>query len=237
MRVLAIEYEADGGPGVFAEAAETAGVELTVWRRWESEAIDFDPEEFDALICLGGSMHPIGPPNEPSELTADRAALERALSDGKPVLGVCLGAELCTQAAGGSVEKLPGIEVGWTDIRLTDAGRRDPLIGPLGESFLGFEWHSYGCRPPEGSEILAVSDASPQAWRLGPRAWCIQFHAEVVLVDTLSWLDSWRKDPDAEASGLDPKLIASETRERIGRWNELGRSLAGRFFDLAARRT
>ena len=179
-------------------------------------------------------MHPTGPGQEPAQLTSDRALLAEAIASETPTLGVCLGAELCTQAKGGQVEKLPSIEVGWAEVRLTKEGIADPLIGPMGDSFLGFEWHSYGCRIPEDCELLALSDSSPQAWRLGPKAWGIQFHAEVTLQDALSWLKSWSNDPDALASGLDPRIIEEQTRERISTWNDLGRDLARRFLEIAS---
>lgn len=237
VKALAIAYEPDGGPGVFRDAAESAGVELEVWERWEEGPSPSETDEYGAILCLGGSMHPTGPDSgELGQLTDDRELLADSLAAGTPILSVCLGAELCTQAAGGGIRKLETLEVGWPEIELTEAGLEDPLLAPMGPSFRGFEWHSYGCLPPEGSILLATNSTSPQAWRIGDTAWAIQFHAEVELADIESWLRSWEKDPDAIASGLDPAQIAAETRERIDRWNDLGRGLAQRFFELAATR-
>jgi hypothetical protein len=106
----------------------------------------------------------------------------------------------------------------------------------MGPVFKGFEWHSYGCLPPEDAVVLATSPASPQAWRMGEAAWAIQFHAEVTLDDAESWLRAWSEDADAVASGLDPDLIEAETREMIETWNDLGSGLAQRFFEMAATR-
>lgn len=237
MKALGIAYESDGGPGVFVQAAEVAGVDLETWRRWESSAPPSPLEEYGAVVCLGGSMHPTGPDSgEPAELTDDRELLAAALADEVPILSVCLGAELCTQAAGGGIRKLESIELGWTSIELTEEGKSDPVLGPLGPTFEGFEWHSYACLPPDGAPVLATSEAAPQAWKLGPMAWAIQFHAEVVLEDIESWLSSWDKDPDAVSSGRDPAEISAQTHERIEAWNGLGAGLAQRFFDLAATR-
>lgn len=237
MKAVAITYEPDAGPGVFAEAAIAAGVEMEIWERWDETPPPSPLDSYGAIVCLGGSMHPTGPDSgEMIQLTDDRELLAEALRAQTPVLSVCLGAELCTQAAGGGIRKLDTLEVGWVDIELTSAGVEDPLIGPMGQVFKGFEWHSYGCLPPEDAVILATSPASPQAWRIGETAWAIQFHAEVTLDDAESWLRAWSEDADAVASGLDPDLIEAETREMIGTWNDLGSGLAQRFFELAATR-
>ncbi|MFM8527969.1 MAG: type 1 glutamine amidotransferase [bacterium] len=237
VKAVAIAYEEDGGPGVFSDAAISTDVELEVWKRWESGPSPSSLDSYGAIVCLGGSMHPTGPDSgEPEQLTDDRELLGDALAAGTPILSVCLGAELCTQAAGGGIRKLETLEVGWTEIELTEAGREDPLLGPMGSPFEGFEWHSYGCLPPEGAIVLATNSASPQAWRIGDSAWAIQFHAEVLLEDIQSWLRSWDKDPDALASGLDPDRILVETERKILRWNDLGRGLAERFLAFAATR-
>jgi len=234
MKAVAIAYEPDAGPGVFRDAAVSAGVELEVWKRWVEGPPPSPLDSYGAIVCLGGSMHPTGPDSgEPEQLTDDREMLAEALATETPILSVCLGAELCTQAAGGGIRKLEALEVGWADIELTSAGLEDPLIGPIGSPFKGFEWHSYGCLPPENAVVLATSEASPQAWKIGDAAWAIQFHAEVTLDDAESWLRAWGDDADAVASGLDPQAIAAETQDRIGEWNDLGRGLAQRFFDLA----
>ncbi len=237
VKAVAIAYEEDGGPGVFSDAAVATGVDLEVWKRWETGPPPSRLDSYAAIVCLGGSMHPTGPDSgEPEQLTDDRELLGDALAAGTPILSVCLGAELCTQAAGGGIRKLETLEVGWTEIELTEAGLEDPLLGPMGSSFEGFEWHSYGCLPPDGAIVLATNPASPQAWRIGDSAWAIQFHAEVLLEDVRSWLRSWDKDPDALASDLDPDEIAAETERKISEWNDLGRGLAERFFAFAATR-
>ena len=62
----------------------------------------------------------------------------RALYDlGKPTFGSCWGFQAMTKALGGEVvADVQRAEVGSFEIRLTEAGRQDPVIGPLGENFL-----------------------------------------------------------------------------------------------------
>jgi GMP synthase (glutamine-hydrolysing) len=226
VRALAITYETNAGPGVFAEAFDSNGVVLDVWRRTKPGPPPGRPRDYDAVLCLGGAMH-VDQRDEHPWLDEDRALLADLLEEGRPLLGVCLGAQLLTQAAGGEVTRMPDPEIGWTQIEV--AGEDDPLLGPVAPGFEGFEWHSYGCVLPPDATELARSDSALQAYRVGDSAWGIQFHAEVTLEDAESWIDDYRSDDDAVRIGLDPGALRSETREKIGPWNELGRGLAARF--------
>jgi GMP synthase (glutamine-hydrolysing) len=105
------------------------------------------------------------------------------------------------------------------------------VIGPLAPGFTGFQWHSYEAVPPDGAAILARSPVCPQAFRIGERAWGIQFHAEVTAADVDGWINDYRSDGDAVRIGLEPEALRKETEEKIAGWNRLGRELCGRFLD------
>lgn len=232
MRALAITYERDAGPGVFAEAATEREIELEPWFRRE----DSDPPrpvfEYDAVMVLGGSMH-IDQVDRHPWIEEDRRLLAGLLQARKPLLGVCLGAQILNLAAGGEVFRLERPEIGWPEVELTPEGYADPLTAQLEPRFEALEWHSYGCGPPPGATVLARNDSALQAWRPGPAAWAIQFHAEVTLADFESWIGS--ADPREDAAGVDLEQLLEETRTRIAAWNDLGRALCGRFFDAIRR--
>jgi GMP synthase-like glutamine amidotransferase len=122
-------------------------------------------------------------------------------------------------------------EIGWLEVEITDEGAADPVIGPLAPSFTGFQWHSYEAVPPQGAAILARSPVCAQAYRIGERAWGIQFHAEVTAGDLAHWIDDYRSDGDAVRIGIDPHALRAETEGKIADWNRLGRELCGRFLD------
>ena len=151
-----------------------------------------------------------------------------------PLLGVCLGSQLLARAAGGEVARAREPEIGWHPVELTDAGADDPLLGPLAPRFEAFQWHSYECRPPAAAELLATQPGLRQAYRLGDRAWGIQFHAEVSAADAAALDRRLRGDQDAVRIGVDPAALGAQTSERIAAWNELGRGLCERFLARAA---
>lgn len=232
MRILAITFEPDAGPGVFADAARNRGARVDVWLVPEGGPPS-DPTGYDAVMSFGGSMHAHEEDRHAwlrtqKELHAQLLALE------VPLLGVCLGAQIACEAAGGQVRKMEQPEIQWADVRVTDDGAGDDLLGPMVPGFKAFEWHSYECLPPEDSPILAASDRCVQAFRLGPTAWAIQFHAEVSSLDSIGWIAQYGKDAESVRAGLDPDAFRAETSDRIAGWNELGRALCDRFLDAAA---
>ena len=68
-----------------------------------------------------------------------------------------------------------------------------------------------------------------QAYRVGDRAWGIQFHAEVKQENAEIWISRYDTDPNAVAAGFDPDTARAELAERIGEWNSIGRLLADGF--------
>jgi GMP synthase (glutamine-hydrolysing) len=229
VRVLAIVHEDDAGPGVFAQAALQRGWEVLEWHIAEGEPCPVTPTACDAVLSLGGAMHAHHTAAHPW-LADEEALLAQLVAAQRPVLGICLGAQLLARATGGASDELALPEIGWFDVQVTDASRRDPLLGPLADGFCALEWHSCDFTPGPGAQVLATSECCTQACRVGARAWSVQFHAEVTGSDFEGWLDQHlaQGDPLPDAEGL-----RALTRARIGAWNELGRALFGRFLDVA----
>ena len=235
MRVLAISHERDAGPGVFAEAVRAAGGRLDVWHRAETDDLPGLPDTYDAVITFGGAMH-VDQADQHPWIAAEIAFLAGLLERRVPLLGVCLGAQLLAQAAGGEVRRAREPEIGWRAVELTAEGESDPLLSALAPGFESFQWHGYECLPPPGAAILARSAVCVQAYRVGDSAWGIQFHAEVSAANAHGWIDDYgTTDPDAVRIGLDPDALRVETAERIAAWNDLGRGLCRRFLTAAER--
>jgi GMP synthase (glutamine-hydrolysing) len=234
MRTLAIVHQPDAGPGVFAEEMRDRGVELDQWTLSErGSGPPREIAEYDAVLSFGGAMHADQEGRHPW-LRFEKDFLAAMLDDGMPVLAVCLGTQLLADAAGGTARRASEPEIGWLEVEVTDEGASDPVVGPLAPSFTAFQWHSYEALPPDGAAILARSPVCPQAYRIGDRAWGIQFHAEVTATDVSHWIDDYQVDEDAVRIGIDPEKLREETEPRIGDWNQLGRELCGRFLDAIA---
>jgi GMP synthase (glutamine-hydrolysing) len=231
VRALAIVHQPDAGPGVFADAVVEAGWELETWAP-PTQPQPADVNQFDAVLTFGGAMHPDQDDEHPW-LATERQLLAKCIEQDVPLLGVCLGSELVAQAAGGDSVRMAAPEIGWFDVELTEAGTNDPLLAAFTPTFEAFQWHSYASSPPDGAVDLARSDAGLAAFRVGDRAWGIQFHAEVTAADLEHWIRDYRTDPDAVRVGIDPDALLAETRSKIAASSDLGAKLCAGFLEVA----
>lgn len=233
VRVLAILHQRDAGPGVFGRAVAARGDALEEWH--PAEQPEPPRVDHDAVMTFGGAMNADQEDRHPW-LKREKALLGELAHSGVPVLGVCLGAQLLAEAAGGVAPRASEPEIGWREVTLDAAASGDPLLGALPDRFHSFQWHSYEAVSPSGATVLARSAVCSQAYRLeGRPAWGIQFHAEVTLEAAEAWIEAYRTNPDA--AGIDPVAFADETRGAIAGWNEIGQALCERFLEVAAARS
>ena len=221
MRVLAITHGPSVGPGVFEDAVRAAGHELIEHQLPVAGALD--NREADAIVVLGGAMHP-DEDERHGWLRPELRYLGEQRERGTPMLGVCLGSQLIARTAGARVFRADEPEVGWLPVEVTAAGGSDPVGSSLPARFDAFQWHHYTHDLPEGAVELARSEICLQAYRLG-NAWGVQFHPEVRAEQVESWL---AEDPDDVA---DPAALRDATRQRIEDWNDLGRRLCTAFLN------
>ena len=229
MYVLAVIHGEKVRAGVFADAVAERGHTLEEWSLAWNRPLPRPFDEYGAVFVFGGAMHADQDDQHPW-LRQEDDFLRGLLDARTPVLGVCLGAQLIAKASGEAVYPAREPEIGWVPVELTPEAAADPLLARFPPRFEAFQWHYYTYDVPAGADELARSRVCTQAFRLGPVAWGIQFHAEV----TWHEIDDWSADDSRDVPGGRDALLAA-TRERLARWNELGRSLAGGFLELAER--
>jgi GMP synthase (glutamine-hydrolysing) len=221
VRVLSLIHQDDAPTGTFADAVREGGGELTEWNLARGAPPE-PPEAFDAVFIFGGGVQ-VDQEDQHPWLRDEDDLIKSLLAAEVPLLGVCLGGQLIAKAAGGHVGPAPREEVGWHEVQLTPEAAGDPLFASGPERFDTFQWHSYAFDLPPGGVPLARNPVGLQAYRIGDSVWGIQFHAEVTREIVEGWLASDR-------SGQRIDLAPME------RWARVGRALADRFLDVAARR-
>ena len=221
MHVLSLIHDDRAPTGLFAEAVRERQGELTEWdiTRGGPPA---PPTSYDAVFVFGGGMHVDQEAQHPW-LRDEDSLIKELLEEDMPVFGVCLGSQLIAKAAGARVGPAPREEIGWHEVTTTPEAAEDPLFQSLPERFNAFQWHSYAFELPPGAVPLARNPVGLQAFRLGQRAWGIQFHAEVTQEIVDGWAASERK-----GRSFDPAPMK--------RWNRIGRALGRGFLEAAVPR-
>ncbi len=190
-----------------------------------------DISRYSGLIILGGPMNCDQSSRYPHLLT-EIAVIQQAIREGKPVLGICLGAQLIARALGARVGKNPSKEIGWYELNPTEDGRRDPLFAPFGGHQQIFQWHGDTFEIPHGAVHLASSpECRNQAFRYKHNVYGLQFHLEVDEPTIRRWLDT--PSMAAEAGGPErAEQIRAQTTGNIERSISLGDQVFGEFIRL-----
>jgi GMP synthase (glutamine-hydrolysing) len=108
------------------------------------------------------------------------------LKEGKPYLGICLGAQMLVRHLGGNVAAKDGniTEIGWYPITPTEDGRK-----LMDWPDMVYHFHREGFDLPAGATLLATGEAyENQAFRYGAKAWGLQFHAELTRAMMQRWV-------------------------------------------------
>lgn len=212
----------------FADALP--GVQVRLVRAYAGE----DPSGVrDGLLVLGGETNAY---DDAPAVAVTRALLSDAVAAGVPVLGICLGAQLLAVAAGGRVhvDAPPGREAGVVDVRWRPEVAADPLLGALaadaGRSTPMPTMHGDAIVDlPRGATWLAASRTYPyQAFRVGERAWGLQFHPEASPATMHRWAEL---AGDADVAAIDAAVAAADARVLVA-----GRRIAETFAELVVAR-
>jgi GMP synthase (glutamine-hydrolysing) len=181
--VLIILHQEHSSPGRVGQVLGKLGYPLDIRRPRFGDRLPQNMDGHAGAVIFGG---PQSANDEEEFVRREIDWIGVPLRDGKPYLGICLGAQMMARHLGAKVSPHPQghAEVGYYPIRPTAAGRR--LCAEWPDRV--YQWHREGFDLPKGAELLAEGDAfSVQAFRYGS-GYALQFHPEVTHAMMYRWL-------------------------------------------------
>ena len=227
-RALIIRHhEAETMGDNFRAILEGRGFELMACNIFESapgyDRFDAPPlEEVDLIMAFGG---PMSVNDDLPALHREREYLAQAMAGGKPVFGVCLGAQMMSTALGGTVEPSGGYQFGLRKIHVTADGGADPVFGCI-DTPLVPTLHGECFTIPDGATALAEGDILLRdgryrrinmAFRYGI-SYAFQFEPQLTLDELKVWDRVFEGDYRLMGSAFSPKEEAARNLREFARF-------------------
>lgn len=207
-KILFVQHGDVDKPGLLADACSAVGIGLDIRHPYLGEKIPSDLAGYSALALGGGGQSAYQVAEFPY-LEGECELVRKAISADKPVLGLCLGAQLIARALGAEVFRAEQKELGFFPVTMSAAVAGDPLLSALPSLFFPAHWHGDVFAIPMGAECMASSALTPnQAFRHGRATYAFQFHLEMTpplfeeLVDDAA--------DDIQRCGADPRALKKE---------------------------
>jgi GMP synthase-like glutamine amidotransferase len=194
MRPVAIfQHAIDVEPGYFQTWLDERLIPAQKIEPYRGDPVPVDPRAFSGICLMGGPMSV----NDPLPWIDEELRLVRAADEaGVPVIGHCLGGQLLAKAFGAPVTRHTVKEIGWGEVRITDAALAERwLENGAPRTLEMFQWHGDTfALPPQAKNFLASSLCAQQAYVIERATFAhlgMQFHCEM----TPALIRAWTDDP------------------------------------------
>lgn len=179
MKIHYLQHVPFEDPGKITDWAQEKGYPMSGTKMYAREELP-GVDDFDWLVIMGGPMN-IYEEQEFPWLKKEKKFISEAIGQGKTVIGVCLGAQLISDAIGGKVIRNPVKEIGWFPIQFTPEGEASPLFSSFPSQPVVFHWHGDTFTSlPEGTTWVARSvGCFNQAFVYKENVVGLQFHLEM----------------------------------------------------------
>jgi GMP synthase (glutamine-hydrolysing) len=184
-KVLIVMHQAHSTPGRVGCYLTALGARLDIRRPSLDEPLPETLDDHDGVVVFGGPMCA----NDDCEWIAREIAwLETPLREDKPLLGICLGAQMLAKTLGARVFSYPDrrSEIGYFPLAPNPSA--DELCATPFPRHV-YQWHCDGFDLPDGAQLIASggADFPAQAYRYGDKALALQFHPEVTYQMMCRW--------------------------------------------------
>lgn len=240
MRILTVLNNSHDPAGIFGEAILRRGGWYDALLAPEGRLsvdptrevrIPATPGDYDGLIVLGGLMSADDDAEHP-HLVPLMELMRGFVAADRPVLGICLGAQLMAREWGGRCYRMEAPEIGFVPVSATAGASDDRLLSGLDARPYVMQWHQDSFDLPPEAELLMTGEACRnQAFRIGQLAYGLQFHCEATVDMMRQWAMAFAHHADSAPAGFLAGFDAQVQRHQAAAraWTE---SLAERWIDL-----
>jgi GMP synthase (glutamine-hydrolysing) len=230
MRVLVVVNALDAPAGqVIARIAARGGVAVEIPAHAAGAKLPETFAAYDALVVLGGAQDAWDDTGFPA-FAAIRALMRGFDAEDRPVLAICLGAQLLAQAHGAAVRRMTaGFERGLTPMRAVRPPPDVPdLIAAAGRDPILASWHRDSFDLPEGAHLLLSSAAcTHQAFHVGRASFGFQCHIEATPEIVGGWIAKSR-----DRAAVEP--LKDQLGPRFDAASRAGTAIIDAWLDLVA---
>lgn len=167
-----------------------------------------DTSAADLLVVLGGAIGAFDEGSYPF-IHDELAVICQRLECRRPLLGICLGAQLIARALGAGVTSMGVKEIGFAPLTLTPAGEASPLAA-LGKVPV-LHWHGDRFDIPDGATRLAGTEiCTNQAFSVGHHVLALQCHLEADPHQIERWLVGHAGE--LAQAGIDPCALRTKAK-------------------------
>ncbi len=178
IRIQCLEHVPYETSGIIQYWAEVREHEFKRTLMYNNDSIPLT-KNFDWLLVMGGPMSV----NEEAKygwLTKEKKLIEKAILEGKTVIGICLGGQLIADVLGARVHVSKAKEIGWHQVSLTPKAKEMELFKDVASEFMAFHWHNEMFDIPSRATAIASSTGcSNQGFIYKERVIGMQFHLEL----------------------------------------------------------
>ncbi len=224
MKIHWLQHVDFEGLGSMESWSRKKGFDLTCTRLFADDPLPA-LEEFDLLIVMGGPMGVLDEGQYPW-LQQEKNFLQKVIAAGKPVLGICLGAQLLADVLGAKVFPNKEKEIGWFPVLRADVvpdGSKLPeqLTNILPSSQTVFHWHGDTFSLPEEAVRLYSSEAcANQAFVYNERVIALQFHLETTPESITALIENCRAElMPATWIQQEGEILAASKQDRLAEIN------------------
>lgn len=213
MRAHYLQHVPFEGLGSIEEWLKNAGYQITKTQLFSNDVL---PEiaDIDFLIVMGGPMS-VNDEIAYPWLVKEKQFIKNIVESGKPVLGICLGAQLIAHAMGAKIYPNLLKEIGWFPIESVVSD--DQSVFQFPEETPVFHWHGETFELPESAVHLAKSEGCKhQAFQIGERVIGLQFHMETTPLSAKAIVENCRDElVDGKYIQAESKILAASQEQYL----------------------